>query len=1121
MSCRNQLPCLSPKVVSYETDISDFVGATSANITAMLGASAKGRTDRPVFVTSPRQLTRTFGRAVASHPSALGRPTYAAYNAQNFLEFGNQLYFQRVDASGIPKAVGYAPVPASIDFDVATGVFSVNWSATDLFKFEALGEGEWGGKLFVEISVPKGQFDQRQDFTGSTNFDFSVLVWEIIENEGVCTSTLIEEFRNVRLNSCSAILENSNQISLNSVSTLAIPSSAPDWFNAGTLQGLIDVAFSNLNDRLALIAPMGWEYTDQDLSPLNASDFFPSMTASIPGPYTMTDTVNDIIALDVKTAVGAIVPAVVLLDGFIDLAGGTALSVSDVVIAINAGTGTHGIFADTDSQGRLVLIADVATHGTGAVVRIATALHTSQTVFGFFGFLGSFLTNVSPDLQNCFDVDTDGEPAKICGQLRFSRTTNINIGGAPTAVPTNVAGSLTIPVYPGSVVFTWEEGAVVKTATDDGVGGLVGDIDGGGLNTIDYVTGAFDFDSVGGIDDNGAADVVGTFDSGILDISAGVDDTIRLNLVCGTQVSDLEITYTDGSVDADTLSNDINAALATEQVYDSEVQSSGALPGPLSTAGGGAGADLSFELFDTTQVLTPTVVAVTLTVNASKPVSEIIAEINSGSGGNLTADFDFTTNEIRIVPANGSGFDRIRVTDGTITSGLLFPDNALAGTLFVAQSEDANGEVDASPTTAPLDLCIRSIEAGESYTVTILAPAAQSGVAILGFAVGQSDVGKDPFVTLQNQVVSLNGAFNGATDVALGGELGCLFFLALNVSDIQIEGNAFDNDPVTVCTTPYVPLTDVELASLLCTKLVGADAATDASGGSFTPGSLAIASQLGDYEQLIYNILQVPGNMGLRTDNAEAVINCACALAECRQDLLYLVDMDQGLRVDAAVTYRNARLPSSSFCETGWPWLKVQDVDAECGLLMPQSFGLSQIIPFNDSIGEPWFAAAGLNRGRAFRVLGLEFTGDLAATQGDRDALYSNQINFYQDHPGEGVVHMGNNTLQRRNSALNKINVRRLLNFTKQLVDRTARNFLFEPNDSITHRRYRNTITPFLEDIRLRRGLLEFRVDTGPDVNTPEVIERSEMCARIFLKPTKSIECICNDFVIVRQDAAL
>jgi phage tail sheath protein FI len=167
---------------------------------------------------------------------------------------------------------------------------------------------------------------------------------------------------------------------------------------------------------------------------------------------------------------------------------------------------------------------------------------------------------------------------------------------------------------------------------------------------------------------------------------------------------------------------------------------------------------------------------------------------------------------------------------------------------------------------------------------------------------------------------------------------------------------------------------------------------------------------------------------------------------------------------------------------------------------------------------EQWFAPAGLRRGRLLTALDVEYT----PTQGERDLLYGsgNSVNPIVKFPQDGITVWGQRTLQRTSSALDRVNVRMLLIFIKKNLIRLLRNFIFEPNDRVLWRQVGATIEPFLADIQARRGLTAFRVVVNETNNTPERIDRNELWVSVFLKPTRTVEFIVLNLVVLRTGAS-
>jgi phage tail sheath protein FI len=169
----------------------------------------------------------------------------------------------------------------------------------------------------------------------------------------------------------------------------------------------------------------------------------------------------------------------------------------------------------------------------------------------------------------------------------------------------------------------------------------------------------------------------------------------------------------------------------------------------------------------------------------------------------------------------------------------------------------------------------------------------------------------------------------------------------------------------------------------------------------------------------------------------------------------------------------------------------------------------------NDATAAEWFAPAGLNRGGIVGAVSVLNR----LTQAERDSLYESKVNPIATFPGEGIVAFGQKTLQDRASALDRINVRRLLIKVKKYIASTSRYLVFEQNTATTRSKFLNTVNPYLEGIQQRQGLYAFRVVMDETNNTPDVIDRNIMAGQIFLQPTKTAEFIVLDFNILPTGA--
>jgi phage tail sheath protein FI len=179
----------------------------------------------------------------------------------------------------------------------------------------------------------------------------------------------------------------------------------------------------------------------------------------------------------------------------------------------------------------------------------------------------------------------------------------------------------------------------------------------------------------------------------------------------------------------------------------------------------------------------------------------------------------------------------------------------------------------------------------------------------------------------------------------------------------------------------------------------------------------------------------------------------------------------------------------------------------------------STIVPaayeYNDKVGAEWFAPAGLNRGGLSTVLQPE----RRLTSSDRDRLYQASINPIAIFPGVGTVIYGQKTLQNKASALDRVNVRRLLISLKSYIGQIGENLVFEPNTQVTRNKFINQVNPYLESVQQRQGLYAFQVIMDDTNNTPDVVDRNQLVGTIYLQPTKTAEFIQLDFNILPTGA--
>ena len=279
---------------------------------------------------------------------------------------------------------------------------------------------------------------------------------------------------------------------------------------------------------------------------------------------------------------------------------------------------------------------------------------------------------------------------------------------------------------------------------------------------------------------------------------------------------------------------------------------------------------------------------------------------------------------------------------------------------------------------------------------------------------------------------------------------------------------------------------------------------TNANGGSAYSEALDLLSNQDEFD---INLILMPGVIH---SVHSAVTNKAIDVCEDRGDCFAIIDpVIYGKNVSNATT--QAEAVDSNFAAMYWPWVKVPDSQiAGTQRWVPPSVVMGGIYAFNDRVAHPWFAPAGLNRGGITTAIQAE----RKLTQGNRDDLYDSNINPIATFPGQGVTVFGQKTLQKKSSALDRINVRRLLIRVKKFVASSSRFLVFEQNTAATRRRFLNIVNPFLENVQAQSGLSAFRVVMDETNNTPDTIDRNQLIGQLFLQPTRTAEFIVLDFTI-------
>jgi len=270
---------------------------------------------------------------------------------------------------------------------------------------------------------------------------------------------------------------------------------------------------------------------------------------------------------------------------------------------------------------------------------------------------------------------------------------------------------------------------------------------------------------------------------------------------------------------------------------------------------------------------------------------------------------------------------------------------------------------------------------------------------------------------------------------------------------------------------------------------------------SYYTSSLALLQNQDEYD---YEILTIPG---VTIQNGLVAVNTAIDTVTNRGDAITVIDArDYGSTLNQAIT--SAGTVDTSYGATYWPWVQVQSGETNKLEFVPASTVIPGVYATNDRLGAEWFAPAGFNRGGLGGVIQTE--RKLSPT--DRDKLYLAGVNPLATFPGQGTVAFGQKTLQTKATALDRVNVRRLLIELKRVVGNIGDTLLFEQNTAATRNRFLNQVNPYLESIQQRQGLYTYRVVMDNTNNTADVIDRNQMVGQIFIQPTKTAEYILLDF---------
>jgi hypothetical protein len=276
-------------------------------------------------------------------------------------------------------------------------------------------------------------------------------------------------------------------------------------------------------------------------------------------------------------------------------------------------------------------------------------------------------------------------------------------------------------------------------------------------------------------------------------------------------------------------------------------------------------------------------------------------------------------------------------------------------------------------------------------------------------------------------------------------------------------------------------------------------------------------SLLANKDAYNYNFITTPGLIGDPTfyPTHYPVTQQLVTMVQNRGDAMAIIDLVGYNSNILPVTTNAANFANTSYAAAYWPWLKTIDPNSANQVWVPSATMIPGVYAFNDSVSFPWFAPAGIDRG----VMPTVIQAERVLTQGNRDLLYQNNVNSIATFPNTGITVFGQKTFQKKKSALDRVNVRRLLIELKNYISQIADTFVFEQNNTVTRNNFLSIINPYLFTIQQQQGLTTFKVIMDESNNTSTVIDNNQLIGQIYLQPTRTAEFIILDFNVLPTGA--
>ncbi len=281
-------------------------------------------------------------------------------------------------------------------------------------------------------------------------------------------------------------------------------------------------------------------------------------------------------------------------------------------------------------------------------------------------------------------------------------------------------------------------------------------------------------------------------------------------------------------------------------------------------------------------------------------------------------------------------------------------------------------------------------------------------------------------------------------------------------------------------------------------------------GGNYTDTFNLLANK-DDYK---YNVISAPGLVYAAATHVTP-LNTLISNTTDRGDNLVILDLELYSSTPTAAVSTAASV-DSSYAAAYWPWVQVSNPDNGQLVWVPASTLIPGVMAYNDKVGEPWFAPAGIQKGG----LGMVKQAERKLPQSDRDTLYVGKVNPIATFPGTGICVFGQKTLQTKASATDRINVRRLLIELKEKIGNVAKTLVFSQNTAATRNQFLSQVNPYLDSVQQRQGVYAFKVVMDESNNSSTVIDRNQLVGAVYIQPTKTAEFIYLDFNITPTGAS-